>query len=173
MFVYFVIKTSMSWRLKSASYNGTRRDQAGLKIAPQGNQQLTCHRHDGDPPNTTLGGPDALVKPDTQRTIGLVPEPDPGQFDHHCAGLRIASLADTLVAAHGTALEMARRQPNIAPELLAIVELPIEDLTSQHRGNSRSNALDLDEILNLRHIDVRGFGRDNGFTLCFNRLDHC
>jgi hypothetical protein len=62
MFVYFVIKTSMSWRLKSASYTGTRRDQAGLEIAPQGNQQLTCHRHDGDPPNATLGGPDDALE---------------------------------------------------------------------------------------------------------------
>jgi len=63
--------------------------------------------------------------------------------------VRIASLADALVATHGTALEMAGRQPNIAPELLAIVELSVEDLTNQHRGNSRSDALDFDEVLNV------------------------
>src|SRR6516165_10806452 len=108
-----------------------------------------CHRDDRDTSNAALGGPDALVKPDTQRTIGLVAEPNPGQFDHDCAGLRIASLADALVATHGTALEVAGRQPNIAPEPLAIVELPVEDFTNQHRGDSRSDALDLDEILNL------------------------
>src|SRR6516165_10532102 len=132
-----------------------------------------CHRDDRDTSNAALGGPDALVKPDTQRTIGLVAEPNPGQFDHDCAGLRIASLADALVATHGTALEVAGRQPNIAPEPLAIVELPVEDFTNQHRGDSRSDALDLDEILNLLDIEVRAFGRDNSFALCFNCLDHC
>jgi hypothetical protein len=62
---------------------------------------------------------------------------------------------------------MAQRQPNIAPELLAIVELPLEGLTNQHRGNSRSDALDLDEILKLFDIEVGAFGQDNGFALCF------
>jgi hypothetical protein len=50
---------------------------------------------------------------------------------------------------------MAQRQPNIAPELLAIVELPLEDLT------------DLDEILKLFDIEVWAFGQDNGFAFCF------
>jgi len=87
MFVYSVTKTPKSWQLKSSSHNGICRYQTSLEIAPKGNQQLACHRHDRDTSNAALGGPDALVKPDTQRTIGLVAEPNPGQFDHDCAGL--------------------------------------------------------------------------------------
>ena len=51
-------------------------------------------------------------------------QPQPGQLDHDGAGLGITGFADALIAADGTALEMARRQSDIAPKLLAIVEMP-------------------------------------------------
>jgi hypothetical protein len=38
---------------------------------------------------------------------------------------------------------------HVAPDLLAVVELAEEDFTDQHRGNLRSDAPDLHELLNL------------------------
>jgi len=74
---------------------------------------------------------------------------------HDGAGLGITGLADALIAAAGTALEMAWRQSDIAPQLLAIVELPVKDLADQCRANLRSDALESDEILDLLRIGVR------------------
>ena len=82
-----------------------------------------------------LPSPDPLAKPHAQRTVGLVTQPQPGQLDHDGAGLGITGFADALIAADGTALEMARRQSDIAPKLLAIVEMPIKDLADQCRAN--------------------------------------
>jgi len=55
---------------------------------------------------------------------------------------------------HGAALKMARRQPDIAPKLLAIVELPVEDFADQCGADLRSDALEPDEILDLLRIGV-------------------
>src|SRR6202023_4004160 len=62
--------------------NSARRHHAGLQIAPQGDQQLAGHRDDGDAPDATLAGPDTLSEPDTQRAVGLMTKPQPGQLDH-------------------------------------------------------------------------------------------
>ena len=83
-----------------------------------------------------------------------MPQPQPGQLDHDGAGLGIACLADALIATHGAALEMARRQPDIAPKLLAIVELPVEHFTNQCGADLRSDALEPGEILDLFRIGV-------------------
>jgi hypothetical protein len=84
-----------------------------------------------------------------------VTQPQPSQLDHDGVGLRIASLADALIAAQGAALKMARRQPDIAPKLLAIVELPVEDFADQCGTDLRSDALEPDEILDLLRIGMR------------------
>jgi hypothetical protein len=68
--------------------------------------------------------------------------------------LGVASFADALIAAHRAALEMAWRQPDIAPKLLAIVELPVEDFADQCRSDLRSDALEPDEIPDLLRIGV-------------------
>src|SRR5271165_2148855 len=109
----------------------------GFQVAPQGDQKLACYGNDGDALDAALAGPDTLAKPDAQRTVGVVTQPQPGQLDHDGAGLGIASFADALIAADRTALEMARRQSDIAPKLLAIVELPVKDLADQCRANLR------------------------------------
>ena len=62
-------------------------------------------------------------------------QPQPGQLNHDGAGLGSTGFADALIAAAGTALEMARRQSDIAPKLLAIVEMPVKDLADQCRAN--------------------------------------
>ncbi len=49
---------------------------------------------------------------------------------------------------------MARRQPDIAPKLLAIVELPVEHFTNQCGADLRSDSLEPDEILDLFRIGV-------------------
>ena len=67
----------------------------------------------------------------------------------------LGGFADALIAAAGTALEMARRQSDIAPKLLAIVEMPVKDLADQCRANLRSDTLEPDEILDLLRIGVR------------------
>ena len=50
-------------------------------------------------------------------------------------------------------MEMAGRQAHVAPDLLAVVELAVEDFTDQHRGN-RSDAPELDKLPNLLGIAV-------------------
>src|ERR1700730_2700224 len=118
--------------LPSALENGALRDHAGLEIAPERHRQLARHGHDHDPLDAAFRVADALAEPDAQSAIGLVAQPQPGQFDHGLAGLGIARLADALLA-HGTpAAERAGWHPDIAANLAAIIERAVEHLADQH-----------------------------------------
>jgi hypothetical protein len=66
------------------------RDQAGLEITPERNQELARHGQDGDAPDAALHGADPLAQLDAQGAVGLVAQPKPGELDHGFARLGIA-----------------------------------------------------------------------------------
>ena len=92
-------------------------------------------------------GTDTLPEPDAQIAVGLIAQPQPGEFDHDGARLGIAGLADALVAIDRSAVKRARRVADITPQLAAIVEVAMEYLANQQLvANSGPIALSLASI---------------------------
>lgn len=52
---------------------GSLRDEAQCHVAPKCDQQLTCHRNDGDAADLATPVANAFVEPSTESAAGLVP----------------------------------------------------------------------------------------------------
>src|SRR5688500_15283117 len=77
--------------------HGTLRDDAGLEIAPEGDQELPRQRHDADLARATRARPELLLVPLGERALGLVAEPRPRRVDRQRAHPAIAGLRDPLL----------------------------------------------------------------------------
>src|ERR1700747_3613025 len=102
--------------------NGAFKRQTCLEIAPERDQQLACDCDDRNPPDTTLEFANTIVEPDAQRPGGLISQPQPRELNHDPASLGVTSLTDTLITARLAALEMRRRQTDVARQLFAFVK---------------------------------------------------
>src|SRR3981189_1382043 len=153
--------------------DGTSRHHASFKITPERHQQLARQRHDGDAADAAFRGTDTRPEPDAQIAVGLIAQPQPGEFDPGGSSLAVTSLADPLVMRHVSALERARREADITPQLAAIVEVTMEYLANQHRGKLRTDRLELIEILDFLGVDMRRcFILNNRVALRFKSADH-
>src|SRR6202043_2056849 len=94
----------------------------GLDVAPQRDQQLPRHCHDGDPPRAPLQRADALTKPRGECAAWLVAQPKPGELDERRAGPRVARSADASVAVHAATLVGHGCDADVAGELTAVGE---------------------------------------------------
>src|SRR6185437_891825 len=121
--------------------------QTCLEIAPERNQQFACDCDDRNPPNTTLEFANAITEPDAQIAVGLMPQPQPRELNHHGASFGVARLADTLITAHRAALKMRRRQTDVARQLFAIVKRAVEHFADKRRRKFGPDALDLSQML--------------------------
>src|SRR5580704_3647401 len=125
--------------LRSSPFeDGTLRHHASFKITPKRHQQLACHRHDGDTADAAFRGADTRPEPDAQIAVGLIAQPQPGEFDPSGSPLAVAGLADAPLARRAPALERARRDANITRQLAPVVEATMEYLSDQHRGKLRA-----------------------------------
>ena len=106
--------------------NGALRRQTCLEIAPERDQQLACDCDDRSPPDTAFEFANTIVEPDAQRAGGLMSQPQPRELNHDPASLGVTSLTDTLITARLAALEMRRRQTDVARQLFAIVKRAVE-----------------------------------------------
>src|SRR5262249_8724747 len=127
---------------------------AGLKIAPEGDQKLARHGDNSDTSDAAPYVPNTLVEPNAQRTCGLMPQPQPRELNYGRARLSVAGLTDPLITARRAALEMTRRQTDIVSKLLAVVERSIEHFTDKRRRRLRADPPDLDEVLDLFRVGV-------------------
>src|SRR3981189_567445 len=153
--------------------DGTSRHYASFKITPERHQQLARQRHDGDAADAAFRGTDTRPEPDAQIAVGLIAQPQPGEFDPGGSSLAVTSLADPLVMRHVSALERARREADITRQLAAIVEVTMEYLANQHRGKLRTDRLELIEILDFLGVDMRRcFILNNRVALRFKSGDH-
>src|SRR5207244_5261101 len=84
----------------------------------------------------------AAAEPSGERTLRLMPQPQPGQFDRGAAGAWIARLADALVAVGPAALPWTGRQPEIARDLTPITKVLVEHLAGQRRRERRTEAFE-------------------------------
>ena len=82
----------------------TGRYGPGLDIAPQRNQQLARHGHDGDAPGASGQGSDALAEPFCEIATRLIAKPEPSKLDHRCAGTRVAGTPYATIAVEFAAL---------------------------------------------------------------------
>src|SRR3954454_19955688 len=67
----------------SGLQDGAGGDEAGLDVAPRGDQKLPRQGHDRDPPDAALGGADPGHEPLAQGALRLEAHPQPGELDHH------------------------------------------------------------------------------------------
>ncbi len=65
----------MSWR--SCFQFGSLRDKAQCHVAPKYDQQLACHRDDGDASDLATPAANAFMEPSTESAARLVPQPQP------------------------------------------------------------------------------------------------
>src|SRR5215470_20284318 len=113
--------------LRSSPFeDGTLRHHASFKITPERHQQLACQRHNGGTADAAFRATDTRPEPDAQIAVGLIAQPQPGEFDPGGSSLVVASFADPLVMRHVSALERARREADITRQLAAIVEVTME-----------------------------------------------
>src|SRR5262245_41462900 len=64
---------------------------------PQGDKQPAGQSHDPHAPHAALPTAEAGLEPLTQRALGLIPQPPPGELDQHAAHVPVAGLADALL----------------------------------------------------------------------------
>src|SRR5258706_11934672 len=76
--------------------DGTSRHHASFKITPKRHQQLACQRHDGDAADAAFRGTDTRPEPDAQIAVGLIAQPQPGEFDPGGSPLAVAGLSEPL-----------------------------------------------------------------------------
>src|SRR5262249_53340283 len=103
-----------------------------------------------------------------------MPQPQPGELNHDRASLAIASLAHPLITAHRAALEMRRRQTDIARQLFTIVKGAVQHLADKCGRKFGPDTLDFGQIMDLlcaRMLRL-SLGRCNGIALRLDRLDH-
>src|SRR6202008_1809908 len=68
--------------LRSSPFeDGTSRHHASFKITPKRHQQLARQRHNGDAADAAFRGTDTRPEPDAQIAVGLIAQPQPGEFD--------------------------------------------------------------------------------------------
>src|SRR3954454_21822168 len=115
----------------SGLQDGAGGDEAGLDVAPQGDQELPRQGHDRDPPDPALGGPDPGREPLAQGALRLEAHPQPGELDHHPADPRVAGLAHALLAAGVAARERARHQAGVGRHAAPVRERTVEELGAQ------------------------------------------
>jgi hypothetical protein len=113
------------------------RHHASFKMTPKRHQQLACHRHDGDAADAAFRGTDTRPEPDAQIAVGLIAQPQPGEFDPGGSPLAVAGLADLLFMGHVSALKRARRVADLTRQLAAIVEFTMEYLANQTPGRAQ------------------------------------
>src|SRR6478752_46018 len=83
---------------------GASRYYPGLCVAPERDQQLARHGHDGDPPCAPGQRADALAEPLCQLAARLVAKPEPCELDHSRPCPRVSRPADPPIAIHTAAL---------------------------------------------------------------------
>src|SRR5580658_5422530 len=136
-------------RSQAGAQYGAGGHHAGLEISPQRHHQLAGHRHDGDASNAPLDVAHPLVEPNGQIVVGLMSDPQPGEFDGELSGAMITGFADALVALAVPAIVGHPDQPEVAADLAAIVEGAIEYFIDQPLPADRADALELSEAHGL------------------------
>src|SRR5271166_5759596 len=147
------------------------RHHAGLDVAPERDQQLSRHRHDGDPPRASLQRADALAEPGGERTVRLVAQPQPGELDERRARPRIAGTADVAIAVYAAALVRHGRDADVAGELSAVGEGAVKHLAHQDAGEVLTDATNALQGRDLLAHWVVGCGRQCLGALSFHLAD--
>src|SRR4249920_2560455 len=111
---------------------GASRHYPRLCVAPERNQQLACHGYNGDPACAPGQRADPLAEPLCQLAAGLVAKPEPCELDHGRPCARVSSPAYAPITVHTAALVGHRRDADVARNLPAVVECPIEYLSCEH-----------------------------------------
>src|SRR5260370_6075865 len=144
--------TRLSWvmsaimgrgRSQARTQHRPRRHHAGLEIPPQRHHQLARHCHDGDASHAPLDVAHPFAEPKGQVAVGLMPDPQPSEFDGEFAGAVIAGFADALVALAVPAVVGHSDQPEIAADLAAIIEAAIEHFVDHPLPAARAAPLAL------------------------------
>src|SRR5271166_4184992 len=144
---------------------------AGLDVAPERDQQLSRHRHDGDPPRASLQRADALAEPCRERAVGLVAQPQPGELDERRARAWIAGAADAAVAVQTSALVRHGCDADVAGELPAVGEGAVKYLAHQYAGEVLTNTANALQGRDLLAHCVVGCCRQRLGALSFHLAD--
>src|SRR5258707_7235284 len=136
-------------RSQARTQHGAGGHHAGLEISPQGDHQLARHCHDGDASYAPLDVARPLAEPKGQIAVGLMLDPQPGEFDGEFAAAVIAGFADALVALTGPAVVGHSDQPEIAADLTAVVKAAIARFVEHPLPADRADALELSEAPGL------------------------
>src|ERR1700681_4822117 len=101
---------------------GASRYYPRLCVAPERDQQLARHSHNGDPPCAPGQRADALAEPLRQLAARLVAKPEPCELDHSRPCARVSRPADAPIAIHTAALVGHWCDADVARDLPAVVE---------------------------------------------------
>src|SRR5260370_12661990 len=122
--------------------HGAGGHHAGSEISPQRHHQLARHRHDSDASHAALDVAHPLAEPKGQVAVGLMSDPQPGEFDGEFAAAMVTGLADALVALAVPAIVGHPNQPEIATNLAAVVQAAVEHFLDRPLPAPRAGALE-------------------------------
>src|SRR5258708_7431098 len=159
-------------RSQARTQHGAGGHHAGFEISPQRHHQLARHCHDGDASYAPLDVAHPLAEPKGQIAVGLMLDPQPGEFDGEFAAAVIAGFADALVALAVPAVVGHSDQPEIAADLTAIVEAAIEHFVDQPLPADRADALELSEAKGLFFRRYWSGGQLRGPRVGFTDTQH-
>ena len=116
-FVMLTLTITGRGRSQAGVQHGAGGHHAGFEISPQRHHQLARHRHDGEASDAALDVADPVEEPAGQIAVGLMSDPQPGEFDGELAGAVVAGFADALVALAVPAVVGHPDQSEIAADL--------------------------------------------------------
>src|SRR5450631_3364903 len=87
----------------------TNGNHSGFDVAPERDEQLASHGHNGDLPRASGQRADAIAEPLCQLAAGLVAKPEPRELDHGRPCARVPGPANAPIAVHTAALVGHRR----------------------------------------------------------------
>src|SRR5665647_2261572 len=93
-----------------------------LHVAPERDQQLARHVHNGDPPRAPGQRADALAEPLCHLAAMLVAKPEPCELDHSRPCARVSGPANAPIAIHTATLVGHWCDADVARDLPAVVK---------------------------------------------------
>src|ERR1700683_2017305 len=84
------VGAGLSHRSSCRLEHGALGNDALGDITPQGDEEFAGQRDDGDPADASLRGADPRMKPEAQRRVRLVTQPEPGKLNHRLAQAAIS-----------------------------------------------------------------------------------
>jgi len=115
---------------------------AGADVLPESNEQLARQCDDHRLFETAAVAGNALLEPESERRVGLVAQPQPGELDHRRSQTRISGFRYALLTIDIAALPRRRSQSRVGSDLAPVFEASEQTFRVEYRRELWTNSSD-------------------------------